>query len=260
MLVIHWPLNTIRNKVRPTFLGRLLADLFRSEEKETICFISATRLSEKKFWDESPLGISIKPFLQDASISTSIAFENTNGLPLVYNNALKSKNTSNIVVFLHDDVWLDDIDLIEKLRLSLRKFDVVGLAGNQRIQKNQPTWAHRPVVNKEFIWDNGHLSGEVRHGNIKQSEITVFGPSPAKCELMDGVMLAGKRSRMLRSNTWFDERFKFHFYDLDFCRTARRAGLALGTWPINIIHESGGAFGSPTWWDGYAVYIKKWKH
>ena len=57
----------------------------------------------------------------------------------------------------------------------------------------------------------------------------------------------------------FDERFDFHFYDLDFCRTARQAGLSIGTWPIAMTHQSKGAFGSDGWIDGLARYRAKWK-
>jgi hypothetical protein len=56
----------------------------------------------------------------------------------------------------------------------------------------------------------------------------------------------------------FDERFTFHFYDMDFCREVERKGLRMGTWPISVVHESGGAFGSQGWQDGYAKYLAKY--
>jgi GT2 family glycosyltransferase len=57
----------------------------------------------------------------------------------------------------------------------------------------------------------------------------------------------------------FDTRFGFHFYDLDFCRTARAQGLRLGTWPIAITHQSGGAFADPRWQSGLQIYLDKWQ-
>ena len=57
-----------------------------------------------------------------------------------------------------------------------------------------------------------------------------------------------------------DRKFDFHFYDLDFCRTARQVGLSIGTWPIEMTHQSRGAFGSPGWRDGLERYRGKWKH
>ena len=32
----------------------------------------------------------------------------------------------------------------------------------------------------------------------------------------------------------------------------------MGTWPISVIHESGGNFGSEGWSQGYKKYIEKW--
>ncbi len=58
----------------------------------------------------------------------------------------------------------------------------------------------------------------------------------------------------------FDTRFEFHFYDLDFCRGARKLGLSVGTWPIDLTHQSGGAYGSPSWHAGHARYMDKWGH
>jgi len=56
----------------------------------------------------------------------------------------------------------------------------------------------------------------------------------------------------------FDPRFDFHFYDMDFCRTARKAGLRLGTWPICLTHQSGGNFASDAWKEKCRLYREKW--
>ena len=45
----------------------------------------------------------------------------------------------------------------------------------------------------------------------------------------------------------FDPALRFHLYDLDFCRTAHTKGLSVGTWPLAVTHQSGGAFGGPEW-------------
>jgi GT2 family glycosyltransferase len=56
----------------------------------------------------------------------------------------------------------------------------------------------------------------------------------------------------------FDERFDFHFYDMDFCRGAEKAGLRIGTWPIAVTHASGALFGTPAWRSALQVYLDKW--
>jgi GT2 family glycosyltransferase len=81
---------------------------------------------------------------------------------------------------------------------------------------------------------------------------------PADCELLDGVFLAARKSALTAKGVLFDPRFDFHFYDMDFCRSARQRGLRLGTWPIGLTHQSGGAFGTEKWNDKYQAYLKKW--
>ena len=76
---------------------------------------------------------------------------------------------------------------------------------------------------------------------------------------MDGLLLAARRDTLVARDVRFDERFLFHFYDLDFCRTARARGLKLGTWPLAVTHQSGGAFGSPGWKSAYQTYLAKWE-
>lgn len=108
-------------------------------------------------------------------------------------------------------------------------------------------------------WDDrGNLSGAVSHGKQPLGGVASFGPAPAECELLDGALLAARASRLRDAGVRFDPTFDFHFYDMDFCRTARRAGLRLGTWPICITHQSGGAFGSEAWTRRHADYRAKW--
>ena len=75
---------------------------------------------------------------------------------------------------------------------------------------------------------------------------------------MDGVLLAVRSSVLRKHGLRFDERFQFHFYDLDFCRQAEQLGVSMGTWPIAVIYESGGDFGSAGWRSGLAAYVDKW--
>ena len=73
------------------------------------------------------------------------------------------------------------------------------------------------------------------------------------------LLLAARRDTLVARDVRFDERFLFFFYDLDFCRTARARGLKLGTWPLAVTHQSGGAFGSPGWKSAYQTYLAKWE-
>lgn len=59
-------------------------------------------------------------------------------------------------------------------------------------------------------------------------------------------------------NLMFDERFTFHFCDLDLCRQAERKSIKMGTWPLSMVHESGGTFGGASWREGYRTYLERW--
>ena len=253
----HWLLNTVRNSFRRTFIGKAWINL-TAKPQPSICFVSATRLSEKDFWSKSLLGRSLRPRLNQTTILARIAYENSRGLPDVYNEAIRSEE-ADILVFLHDDVWLEDAQVMQKIRASLKFHDVIGVAGNTRRTPGQPAWAFVRNAAKELEWDSPNLSGSIKHGKPGHSGASHFGPAPANCELMDGVFLAANRKTLIRSGAYFGPEFKFDFYDMDFCRTARKVGLTLSTWPIDLIHLSPGNFNSESWKSMEQSYISKWK-
>lgn len=219
--------------------------------------ISATRLSESEFWNKAALGISLRRLAQDTRLVAHIAFENQRGLPDVFNARINTPEGHEILVFIHDDVWIDDYFLADRVINGLKTFDVIGVAGNRRRVQNQPAWA---FIDNKLTWDtNINLSGRIAHGSHPFGAISVFGAVPAECELLDGVFLAVQKSRLKAAKVQFDPRFDFHFYDMDFCRSARKNGLRLGTWPICLTHQSGGAFGNPRWNEKYRLYQEKWK-
>lgn len=216
--------------------------------------VSATRMAQSDFWAKSPLGLSLRR-LRDTRLAPFITFENRRGLPEIYNERITAQSGHEILVFMHDDVWIDDYFLADRVIEGLKSYDVIGVAGNLRRVPNQPAW---PFILKdgEFLWDDKiNLSGRIANGagpfgNI----ISYFGSVPAECELLDGVFLAAKKSVLTGNNVLFDPIFDFHFYDMDFCRSARVKKLRLGTWPICLTHQSGGSFkNNPRWQDKLLV-------
>lgn len=216
--------------------------------------VSATRLSQDAFWKGSALGQSLLRL--GADTSPLIAFDNSQGLPSIYNYAIDAAPEGSTLVFVHDDVWLDDFHFAVRIAEGLDRFDAIGIAGNRRRVPRQPAWH---LVDTQPTWDDRlHLSGSVAHGDKPFGPISRFGPAPAACELLDGVLLAIRRDTLVRHGVRFDERFLFHFYDLDFCRSLRQAGLSLGTWPIALTHQSGGFYENEAWRAAYAAYLAKW--
>ena len=220
--------------------------------------VSATRFSESDFWSKSALGLSLKRHLkQDARLSASIAFENSRGLSEVFNDCIEQADDNAILVFIHDDVWIDEAGFADTVIEGLKHYDVIGVAGNRRRLPNQPAWA---FIDHQLTWDDqSNLSGRIAHGKSAFGEVEDFGAVPAECELLDGVFLASKKSSLKQHEVRFDTQFDFHFYDLDFCRSARKSGLRLGTWLISLTHQSLGDFGGQHWGEKYQCYLKKWE-
>ena len=216
--------------------------------------VSATRLSREDFIARSALGISLQR-LGDERITASIAFQNRAGLPAVYNHRIE-RSSSRVLLFVHDDVWLDDIFLADRRLDAVTRYDIVGVAGNTRCADDQASWA---FVDDALTWDaEAHLSGAIANGIEPFGRISRFGPSPAACRLLDGVFLATRVDALRDADVRFDEQFAFHCYDSDVCRTAHARGLRIGTWPVSITHQSGGRFRSDGWRDAARRFRRKW--
>jgi hypothetical protein len=237
--------------------SRLGASYEVRKKSAKIEIVSATRLSEKEFWNTSALGSSLQRIKDDQRLTTHIVFNNTRGLPHIYNERINAESDADILVFMHDDVWIDDFFFGDRVFDACNEFDVVGVAGNRRRVDFQPAWI---FVDTNFTWDNeSNLSGSIGTGpNALLGQVTFFGHVPAKCELLDGVFLAAKKSTLVNNAIVFDPRFDFHLYDMDFCRSARDKGLRLGTWKISLTHLSGGNFDGERFGEKYKVYLQKW--
>jgi GT2 family glycosyltransferase len=183
---------------------------------------------------------------------------NTRGLPVLYNSIIRqAADDPAILVFAHDDLHLLDYFWPTRVMEGLSSFEIIGLAGNKRRLPCQPAWAFKDA---SFTWDDStNLSGVVGHGQGHPPEnLSAFGAPRQRVLLMDGLFLATHSETLLEHQILFDERFDFHFYDLDFCRQAELRGVTCGTWDIAVVHESRGNFGSPAWYEAYQKYLQKW--
>ena len=123
----------------------------------------------------------------------------------------------------------------------------------------EPAWCLRfdEDLAQSGLQDRASFSGSVRHGDPHAAGVHHYGPTPRACELLDGLFLAVNVSRLRERRVQFDTRFRFHGYDLDFCRTARAASLRVGTWPIALTHASRGSYDSPAWRDAAGEYLRQ---
>lgn len=221
-------------------------------------FVCATRESAADFPNRTALGRSLSPYLSSPYVELRLFAANRQGLPRLYNEAIREAAARPaILIFIHDDVHLVDFFWAMHVASGLRSFDVIGLAGNKRCAARQPSWYH---VDEHFTPDaRENFSGIVAHGSgFPPDHVSYYGPPGQQVKLLDGVFLAARSQTLLANRIEFDDRFDFHFYDMDFCRQAEARNLRLGTWTISVIHESGGNFDSPSWRAAYARYLEKW--
>lgn len=239
-------------------LKRILRSLFSGltqKRQRAFCIVAATRLTEAEFSQKSLLGRTLRNWPQ---CQTKIFFENSRGLSEIYNETIATARKNDILIFVHDDVWIEQADFFDQIRAGLKQFDILGIAGNTRRSAQQYAWLFRSARGSEFELDRDHLSGAVLSGNLRRPTKNIYGPTPAACELLDGVLLVARAGVLKGRGVQFDDRFLFDFYDLDFCRTCRSHGLKLGTWPLEIFHLSPGVFGSTKWRAAKEVYMNKW--
>ena len=131
--------------------------------------VSATRLSESEFWQRSALGMSLQRLDYDERITANITFGNAVGLPLIYNARIQH-STTDILVFMHDDVWIDDFDFGNAVCTGLAAYNVIGIAGNRQRRPLQGSWYHQDT--QSWIKDDArNLSGSVAHGPEAFGEI-----------------------------------------------------------------------------------------
>ncbi len=222
---------------------------------DKIRFVVATRVSDDEFFLNTLTGKSLKMY-EGLGFELDLYHSNITGLPVVYNQSIeKAKSNPAILIFVHDDVFFLDFWWIKKIRDALKVFDIAGVAGNIRRLPGQPTWCHK---DKNFNYDDGFMSGAIGKGSgFPPDMLCVYGPSPLEVKLIDGVFIACHSDTLLANNIYFDPLFDFHYYDLDFCRSAEIKNLKIGTVEISLIHESGGS-DSPDWKNSMTTYFNKW--
>ena len=239
--------------------------------------VCATRLSSTEFWAQSWLGRSLSLFRNELLPELAIQFDNrerpeegrrAEGLPSFYNRAIEMADDETNLLFVHDDVFIHDLFLIERIREAFRLYDIVGLAGSRSDDMSQPSWALE--FDGESLMPKGwqkhaQFAGAVSHhltplpdSRMPEPELGIYGPLSDYCTLLDGLFIAVRTKALKKTEVKFDERFDFHHYDIDFCRSAREKGVLIGTWPILVTHGSGGAFATEAFRVSAKNYLAKW--
>jgi hypothetical protein len=214
-------------------------------------FVVATTKNQESFEKDCPISL----FLDKThnKNNSTILYENKIGLPKIYNSFLTQENKDKKIIFVHDDVLIEDLFFHEKLDIAFEKYDVVGLAGCKKCNIQKPPAWHLMCDHSDFV-------GEVAHSKDKKYWTTVFGPTDSRALIIDGLFIAVSVEKLLQSNTRFDENFNFHHYDISFCLNANKNKLKLGVYPIKVTHFGlGDSMNSDEWRKSSELFQKIYK-
>ncbi len=221
---------------------------------------SATRENLEDFCRNTELGLSLQALKGRHGIVPGIAVRNRQGLSALFNYRIEAAEDSDILLFVHDDVYLEDFYILERLQEALEQFDLVGVAGNALPEDDHVNWLHMRSPGEKSLRkaDLGNLTGGLATIAPTGRVITLYGPTPKDSILLDSCFLAVRAKTLKERKLCFDTQFEFEFYGEDFCRTCHAAGLRIGTWPISITHASARIMGGPEWETGLTLYRWKW--
>jgi hypothetical protein len=223
---------------------------------KNVTAIIATECKTLEEFMSRPIWKSLKSLTtlhSDDSFDFVIIKDNKEGLSKVYNKCLKnSTHTKSILLFVHDDVELEDLFLVEKLNDS--PYIVSGLAGCKQIDLSQPPAWHLMSKREDQL-------GEVAHTHQGNVWTSVFGPTKSRALLIDGLFIAVDVEKALEKQIEFDEDFDFHHYDLAFCLDCNKKKATVGVLPIRVIHHGlGDSMNTPEWQKNASKFIAKFKN
>lgn len=222
-----------------------------------VAIISCTKKSESEA-NTIPIVKSYRDSNFSSNVILDMLWENKDGLPKVYNRCLEYYRNKNFdyLVFVHDDVYLDDTKLVEKLQKAFDelKYDIVGLAGGLNPSIKYPALWH-------IMCPKSSHRGQVQHPcSETQIYYTAFGPTPDRVTIADGVFLAVNLKNVLNVGWKFNENYTFHHYDLSSCLDANKLKLKIGVYPIHIIHLSPGlkSLEDKVWKESNEKFLKEY--
>lgn len=187
-------------------------------------------------------------------LDATFCLKNDKPLSVRYNEAIISalEDDCDCLILAHDDITLEE-NPIPKLEKLFHKFDLVGVAGAKKIEIKSPALWH--LMGGGF--QSGNLHGTVNHVcALYGKQPSVFGPTPQRVVMIDGVFMALNRTCMEEMRFDEDNPSDFHFYDLEFSLHAHLKELSVGVGDILITHASPGLREfTPEWRKGEQYFL-----
>ena len=145
------------------------------------------------------------------------------------------QSKSEILVFMHEDVWLlskNWDEMLRKIFSGTANLGVVGVAGTNYLDE----------IAQWYIYGANHCRGAVMHSDGQRIWVNDFGGDPqepiAPVVVVDGVFMACRKEVILKNNLYFSEAFNhFHFYDISWSAAVFRCGFSnVVTREIQLLH------------------------
>ena len=225
---------------------------------QKVAIVSCSRKLEEEA-NKLPLYRSYTDGLKLHNCILDITWENSDGMPTVYNRKIQQYKDTGVefLVCVHDDVYIDDLKLYEKLKMANTKlgYNIIGLAGGLNPRLTNPALWH-------IMTDKHQQRGEVAHpaGDSNQTMTTAFGPTPSRVAVIDGLFMAIHLPSVTKTDWKFNENYMFHHYDIASSIDANRKNLRIGVYPIHVIHSSPGLLSlhDKMWSDSNEKFLKEY--
>jgi len=202
----------------------------------------------KDFRENTCLGQSIEKHDAIGNVCdiNKIFLDNKRGLSECYNEAIEDifgdvkvghVPEDSILLFCHDDLYISDIFLKEKLLKAMETYDVVGVAGSSDFSLNRERIGWH--ISPKSSWA-GFVEHPYTNGVDGQTYMSYFGPTPKDVAVIDGLIICVKLKSLIDNNIRFQEQYKFHLYDTAFCLECLKKQLKIGVINLHVYHLSHG--------------------
>jgi hypothetical protein len=233
-----------------------------------VLLVTATKAKTLEEFQQRPLAKSLQVlsdirYPDDTLFDFEIVKDNSTGLPEVYNRYLIEKNKDKLLLCVHDDVEIHDLNLVEKLNES--PWDITGLAGGSTFEfKDKNLWhicskkeSQSGSVSHPLCWQEGD---QLKVDRSKQI-VTTFGPVPNRMLILDALFMCINVEKVLEVDFRLDQDFAFHHWDISSCLLANEKKLKMGTYPIFVVHHGlGNSFMTPEWEESNKKFKEKWQN
>lgn len=233
-----------------------------------VLLVTATKCKTLDEFKQRPIADSLQTlsdvrYPDEALFDFEIVKDNKAGLPEVYNRYLTEENKDKLLLLVHDDLEIHDLNLVEKLNES--PWDITGLAGAGTFEfKDKNLWhicskreSQSGSVTHPLCWQE---SNQLKVDSSRQLS-TTFGPWNQRCLILDALFICINVERALEADFKFDTDFKFHHWDISSCLIANEKKLKMGTYSIYVLHHGlGNSFMTSEWEESNKKFKEKWQN